>query len=127
MTGITYGNVSSAFSSIRPLHVFAEESEEDLIRIATLYDMYVDELLSGSSYTKSAIQLHDGFINTLGEAGLEIRKWISNDTKLVQLLPVHYREAADEMIIKSDEYVMKILGIKWSPVPDYFSFEVKLK
>ena len=82
--------------------------------------MYVDDLLSGSSDTESAIQLQDRFINTLVEAGFEIRKWTSYDTKLVERLPVHYREAADEILIKSDEYVIKKLGIKWNPVPDHF-------
>ena len=39
---------------------------------------------------------------------------------------MHYREAADEMTIKRDEYVIKTLGIKRNPVPDHFSFAVKL-
>ena len=101
MTRVTYLIASSAFHSIRPLQVLAEESDDDSFRIATLNDMYVDDLLPGSSATESAIQLQDGFINTLGKAGFEIRKWTSNDTKLV-----------DEMTIKSDEYVIKTLGIK---------------
>ena len=100
MTRVTYGIASSAFHSIRPLQVLAEESDDDSFRIATLNDMYIDDLLSGSSDTESAIQLQDGFINTLGKAGFEIRKWTSNDTKLVERLPVHYREAADEITIK---------------------------
>ena len=126
MTRVTYGFASSAFHSIRPLQVLAEESDHDSFRIATLNDMYVDDLLSGSSDTESAIQLQVGFINTLGKAGSENRKRTSNDKKLVEQLPVHYREAADEMTIKSDEYVFKTLGIKWNPVPDHFSFAVNL-
>ena len=43
----------------------------------------------------------------------------------MERLPVHYREAADEMTIKSDAYVIKTHGIKWNPVPDHFSFGVK--
>ena len=65
MTRVTYGIASSAFHSIRSLQVFAEESDDDSIRIATLNDMYVDDLLTGSSDTESATQLQDGFINTL--------------------------------------------------------------
>ena len=79
-----------------------------------------------TSDTESAIQLQDGFINSLGKAGFVIRKWTSKDTQLVERLPVHYREAANEMTIKSDEYFIKTLGIKWNPVPDHFSFAVKL-
>ena len=124
MITVTYGIASSAFHSIRPLQVLAEESDNDSFRIATLNDMYVDDLLSGSSDTESAIQLQVGFINTLGKAGSENRKWKSNDKKLLEQLPVHYRGAADKMRIKSDEYVFETLGIKWNPVPDHFSFAV---
>ena len=114
------------FHSIRPLQVLAEESDDDSFTIATLNDMYVDDLFPGSSDTESAIQLQHGFLNTPGKAGFEIRKWTSNDTKLVERLPLHYREAADELIIKSDEYDIKTLLIKWNPEPDHFSFAVKL-
>ena len=62
--------------------MLAEESDDDSLGIATLNDMYKDDLLSGSSDTESAIQLKDEFIKTLGKAGFEIRKWTSNDTKL---------------------------------------------
>ena len=62
----------------------------------------------------------------LDKAGSEFRKWTSNDTKLVEQLSVHYREAADEMIIKIDDYVIKTVGIKWNPATDHFSFAVKL-
>ena len=66
MTRVTYRIASSAFHSIRPLQVLAEVSDDDSFRIATLNDMYVDDLLSGFSDTESAIQLQDGFIKILG-------------------------------------------------------------
>ena len=64
MTRVTYGIASSAFHSIRLLQVLAEESDDDSFRIATLNEMYVDDIFSGSSDSESAIQLQDGFIKT---------------------------------------------------------------
>ena len=46
----------------------------------------------------------------------------SNNTKLVER-PVHYREAAEKLLIKSDDYVIKTL---WNPVQDHFSFAVEI-
>ena len=66
MTRVTYGIASSAFLSIRPLQVLAEESDDDSFRTATLNDMYVDDLLSGASDSELAIPLQDEFINTIG-------------------------------------------------------------
>ena len=90
--------------------MLAEESDVDSFRIATLNEMYVDDLLSGSSDTESAIQLQDGFITWY--SSIRNSQINTNNRKLVERLPVHYREAADEMITKSDEYVIKTLGIK---------------
>ena len=104
--------------------MLAEDSDDDSFRIATIKE--VDELLSRSSDTESAFQLQDGFINTLATAGFESHTWKSDDTKLVERLPGHYREAADKMIMTSDEYVIKSLGIKRNPVPDHFCLTVNL-
>ena len=73
-----YGIAFLAFHSIQALHVLAEESDGDSFWIATLIEVYVYDLLSGSLDIESAIQLHNGFINTLATAGFEIRNWTSN-------------------------------------------------
>ena len=41
MTRVTYGIVSSAYHSIRPLEALAKKRDDDLFRIAKLKYMYV--------------------------------------------------------------------------------------
>ena len=82
MTRNTQGIAFSALHSIRPLRVLAEESDVDSIRIATLNEMYVDDLLSGSSDTESAIQLQDGFITWY--SSIRKSQMDTNNTKLVE-------------------------------------------
>ena len=84
--------------------------------------MYVDDLLTGAPDLESAMKLQDSIIAVLSKAGFEIRKWTSSNPELVERLP----ETTDKMTIKSDDYSVKTLGVKWNPNPDHFNFIAKL-
>ena len=84
---VTYGIASSSYHSIRPLRQLAEECLDDKIRLAINNDMYVDDLLTGTSSYDEAQQLQDNIISTLAAAGFDIRKWTSSEPSLVERLP----------------------------------------
>ena len=126
MTRVTYGIASSGFHSIRPLQVLAEDVTDKNVQLGITTDMYVDDLLTGAPNLESAMKLQDSIIAVLSKAGFEIRKWTSSNPELVERLPANFRETTDEMTIKSDDYSIKTLGVKWNPNPDHFSFIAKL-
>ena len=127
MTRVTYGIASSSYHSIRPLTALADSCTNSNLRLAINNDMYVDDLLTGSSEVEHAAQLKDEIIATLKTACFDIRKWTSSVSSLVERLPCSFRETSDEMIINSDDYTVKSIGIKWSPVRDNFTFTVCLE
>ena len=88
--------------------------------------MFVDDLLTTAADLESAVKLQDSTIAVLSKAGFEIYKWTSSDPELVERLPANFREITDEIKIKSDDYSLKTLGIKWNPNRDHFSFIAKL-
>ena len=122
MTRVTYGIASSSYHSIRPLKALADSCTNSNLRLAINNDMYVDDLLTGASDVEHATQLQDEIIATLKTACFDIRKWTSSVSSLVARLPSSFRENSDEMIINSNDYTVKTLGIKWSPVIDHFTF-----
>ena len=126
MTRVTYVIASSAFHFIRPLQVLAEEVTDKNVQLGIKTDMYVDDLLTGAADLESAMYLQDPIIAVLSKAGFEIRKWTSSNPELVERLPANFRETTDEMTIKSDDYSIKTLGVKWNPNPDHFSFIANL-
>ena len=126
MTRVTYGITSSSYHSIRPLKALADSCTHSNLRPAINNDMYVDDLLTGASDVEHTTQLQDEIIATLKTACFDIRKWTSSVSSLVERLPTSLRETPDEMIINSNDYGVKTLGIKWSPVPDHFTFTVCL-
>ena len=125
MTRVTYGIASSAFHSFRPLQVLAEDVTDKNVQLGIITDTYVDDLLTGAPDLESAMKLQDSIIAVLSEAGFEICKWTSSNPELVERLSANFRETTDKMTIKSDNYSIKTLGIKWKPNPDHFSFMAK--
>ena len=104
MIRVTYGIASSAFHSIRPLQVLAEDVKDKNVQLG-----FVDKSSRSGKCNETP--------------GL---KWTSSNTQLVEILPANFRETTDEMTIKSDDYSLKILGVKCNPNSDHFSFVAKL-
>jgi hypothetical protein len=61
----------------------------------------------------------------LNERGFNLRKWSSNSRQLLSTIPIEYQEKMDEKDLLK-EFVIKALGIQWSPMLDTFSYILKL-
>ena len=70
MTRVTYGIASSAFHSIRPLQVLAEDVADKKVELGIMTDMYVDDFLTGAAYLKSAKKLQDSMKQFFQRQGL---------------------------------------------------------
>ena len=124
MTRVTYGIASSSHHSIRTLKALADSCTNSNLRLAINNDMYLGDLLTGASDVEHATQLQDKIISTLKTVFFDIQKWTSTVSSLVERLRSSFRETSEEMIINSNDYAVKTLGIKWSPFPDRFTCTV---
>ena len=125
MTRNTYGVTSAVFHAIRPLLQLAETTKDPVASFALKFDIYVDELLTGTSSQTEAKALQDVLVEHLATAGFQLRKWSSSDISLVDRLPESYRETADTKHIEAEEYFIKTLGVVWKPKHDIFTYNVK--
>lgn len=81
--------------------------------------MYVDDVLSGAHDTSSAKLARDDFVRSLDSAGLALRKWTSNDPKILSRLPSEYLLYTIFFnLLKSNR--IKTLGIRWNSKKDVF-------
>ena len=92
MHRVSYGVASSCYHAIRTLQEIAKSSKDisEEVRMAILNDFYVDDLMTGSATKEEAKELLDGIIKVLGDAGMPIRKFASNDADLVTNLPAEF-------------------------------------
>ena len=78
-------------------------------------DFYVDDLVSGTGDSESGIEFSARSKEIMKEAGLELRKWVTNDAKL------------RHFFIGDAEFCpfRQVLGVDWNVVEDEFVFDFK--
>ena len=118
MTWVTYGIASSSYHSIRSLQETAKSTNDERVAQALLNNFYVGDFLSGSDNEFEAEQLQDGLIKALDGAKTQLRKWVSNDPKLIERLPEELR--GSETVNLFDSLTVKTLGIVWEYNTDQF-------
>ncbi|CAL8133345.1 unnamed protein product [Orchesella dallaii] len=77
--------------------------------------------MSGAATTHNAVSLYHELNSAVGEAGMEFRKWSSNDPAVLEAIPESMRET-DPHSFDSDQTI-KALGVQWSPTTDSFMFK----
>ena len=86
--------------------------------------MYSDNVLSGAHSFEEALQKQDELIQLFKQGHLNLRKWTSNNAKVLSYLPSNIL-AADSITLFASETSVQILCIDWQPNTDYFSFHIE--
>ncbi len=119
---ITYGTASATYLSTRCLQQLALDVKERCPEAskALLSSMYVDDLMQGTDSSESAIKLYHELNCAVAEAGLELRKWATNDPSVFECIPESLRETKAQSF--DEEGSIKALGVQWQPNSDMFTF-----
>ncbi|GFW39159.1 integrase catalytic domain-containing protein [Trichonephila clavipes] len=87
----------------------------------TIRDIYMDDILTGSSDFQEFQKLQLELISLFKKAGMSLHKWCSNTPEILNSIPKE--QSWDFHCQSSDQKTIKTLGIIWSPQFDYFSFK----
>jgi hypothetical protein len=79
-------------------------------------DFYVDDLLSGTSALEEAIEMQQQLTTLLQTAGLQLRKWASNHSSLLDTIPKELQET--QTLSLDNEDGVTTLGLLWDPTND---------
>ena len=120
MTRVTYGIGSSGYHSNRSLQ---EAGKDSSVEKVVKRDFYVDDMLSGANTEDEAAQLIQAVSKYLEKHGMILRKFASNNAKIIEVLQPNLRE--NEKIFIEHDYSIKPLGIKWLRNDDNFVFTSK--
>lgn len=86
-------------------------------------DFHVDDLLTGANNFEEASKLRDDLIDLLKKGGFNLRKWNSNEPKLI---PFQDKSTNTHMYLDPTDTV-KTLGLYWNPCKDTILYTVFLK
>lgn len=126
-TRVPFGLAPSAFLSIRVLHHLSDLHINDYPEVAPIIKnhTYLDDFLFGASSTEKLFDLIKNLTELLSKGSFVLDKWASNSPDLVDSLK-------EKGIITHSSKVTtfgdptSVLGIKWDPSSDCFSFKFSL-
>ena len=81
---------------------------------------YVDDCLTGGSSLSEALNIREELNSLLSKFGMTLRKWQSNNKKLLSSIPESLCKSSDLCISTEISSCAKILVISWDIVADVF-------
>ncbi|XP_063830297.1 uncharacterized protein LOC135079574 [Ostrinia nubilalis] len=125
LTTVTYGTKAAPFLAIRTLRQIAQDNATEYPLAATALEtsFYMDDLMSGHDSKKQLKELQRQLIDVLKGAGMNLRKWSSNELDVINDLSAHQKGAPLEF---RDTESRKTLGLRWNPSSDTFTFQNKI-
>ncbi|RVE41994.1 hypothetical protein evm_013355 [Chilo suppressalis] len=124
---VTYGMSSAPFLACRTIKqlVFDEGKELPLGSKILSSDLYIDDLVTGFESLETAKKAKSEVIDLLQRGHFELRKWASNEPKLLEDLPPEHCLTGPVSLDTDENSFLKVLGLRWDPWSDSFLFAVK--
>jgi len=88
-----------------------------------LNDFYIDDLLRGADTVEDAMSIAKRVNDVLGRGCFPLRKWTSNDRRVIRDLPSGDSCRGD--VSFGDDSVLKTLGLFWNPRDDRLFYSVR--
>ncbi|XP_076301661.1 uncharacterized protein LOC143219643 [Lasioglossum baleicum] len=121
---VTYGLACTPYLAMRTIRQLSsdEESRFPLAASCLRSDVYMDDVLSGASTIDEALEVQKQLIAALKAGGFTLRKWTSNEPRLLDHLSAeHIASSGDRPI----ENLFTLLGLRWQSAGDFFLFDLK--
>ncbi len=120
MKRLTFGVTSSPFLATQVLHHVSRDYEKEFPIGAQILrkDLYVDDCIIGADTLDEAIIKREQSTELVGRACMNLRKWRSNNQKLLDTIPEESKEKESTQLVASPSDCHKTLGIHWDTVQD---------
>lgn len=127
LTTITYGLTSSPYLATRNINQLAIDEGTaylEAFKVIT-YNIYIDDIVTGTSEITSVLNLQQQLILLLEKGQFQLCKWSSNTTEFLKTISKDNRETL--LYFRSfDQLLFFILGLKWLPTTDEFSYTMEI-
>jgi len=121
---VTYGTSSASYLATACLKRLADDTRSLFPEAssAVASDFYMDDYLGGAQTIDAAIKLRDGIVTITNKCGFNLRKWVSNDKRLLTGIPNNDNDPL--RVLNLDGSAVKTLGLSWSPINDTYTYKI---
>ncbi|XP_055924458.1 uncharacterized protein LOC129956555 [Argiope bruennichi] len=122
---VLFGVNSSPFLLAATIKTHIEKYKEQYPATVRTLDscFYVDDLVAGEDDVSSAFDLSNTAAKIMDDAGMNLRKWISNDCDLMKQWQTEHFDHLNINDFVNQPH--RVLGLSWSPQNDYVSLNLK--
>jgi hypothetical protein len=119
---VTYGVNCAPFLALCMLKEIAAEDCDKFMLVGAELErqMYVDDICVGMDTEQEALDLQSNLIMVLKKSGMELKKWSSNMSSVLNLIPAESRTSRPLPFDTGHRYSTKMLGIEWHLDRDEF-------
>lgn len=110
------------------MHQIAEDEKDEfpLVQSVLKHEIYVDDIQTGGHTIDKTLEIRNHVIGALKSAGMELRKWASNDHRILDGIPPEHQSNSQSLSLHNQDTI-KILGMCWIPNNDCFKLQLKFK
>ena len=124
---VTYGTASAPYLACKVLQELAQENQNKYPAASLLLKTrtYVDDINGGGKTLSEALAVRCQLQDLLSTAQLDLRKWASNEPRLLEGIPQDHILPVASSISFDDEKdsFLKLLGLCWNPNLDCFHYQ----
>ena len=122
-----FGKVNSPCCCVWTLKKTANNSIPNIIarvKEAITENFYMDNYLDSINTQSEAMEISQQVMAALKEGGFRLTKWSSNDSQILDTLPLSEKSAASVNLDLDDTSIERALGILWNPKMDTLQIKV---
>ncbi|XP_055633837.1 uncharacterized protein LOC129774165 [Toxorhynchites rutilus septentrionalis] len=123
LTTVTYGTASAPYLATRCLLELSNQGAEAYPLAAKVLskDLYMDDMLTGIDDVEEGQELCNQLRQLLQSGGFNLRKWASNSSTILSIIPPELREQRAMLALESPSTI-KTLGLIWEPSTDLLHY-----
>ena len=127
MKTVMFGLDCSPYLAQKTILRLVEDEGQNLEKASDtlLHDRYVDDIYRGSNDIEQLIETRDELIKLLAQGGFSLKKWVSNDARILKGIP-EGDCAMERSRMFQEDFSVKSLGLHWTPMYDTFVFKITL-
>ncbi|KAL9970153.1 hypothetical protein ACROYT_G022481 [Oculina patagonica] len=130
MTRVTFGVVSSPLLAIGTIQEHVKSCKETFPVASSEIsrNTYVDDFASGRDNVQETLKLQQSATELMQKTALNLTKWSSNSSELMEAIPERDRAAGSLVSLESglaaEHPITKALGLKWNTCTDNLVFAI---
>nr|XP_049702276.1 uncharacterized protein LOC126055742 [Helicoverpa armigera] len=125
LTTVTYGTRAAPFLAIMTLRKLAADERETYPEASKVVEsaFYMDDLVHGTNTIEDGKQLISDLNALMKLGGFNLRKWSSNEKKLLDNIKKDGNKSNNEVFTFKTENISKTLGLCWNSTEDKLTFQ----